>query len=891
MKQNHFLAILFFVIPFILHAQSPLEVTVDFSVENTTIEEALFELINKSEVNITFNNDLLPAKEITLNLQGSSVRTILDEILKGTNLGYRAIGNQIAIFKKQPKEIKRKYIISGFIEDAESGERIVGAGIYDNKSKIGVFSNEYGFFSLTLTEGEIELVGAYLGYQDFADTLILKSNTAYNIELNPTYLQEIVVSDRNDTLIISTPDLNTDVFSIENVQKMPSLGGESDAIRLVHLMPGVQVGADGVGGIAVRGGNVDQNLFLLDGVPVYNPYHAIGIYSIFNSSAIRSAKLVRGPFPAKYGGRISSVMDVQTKEGNVKKSSVEMDLGLTSLKLSVEGPLQKDKSSFFISGRQALFQLYTVPITSRIREADQNDGFISYSFYDFNAKMNYKLSENDHLYISYYKGSDSFVDNNGLEFFSEPDTTVFFLDDEEVFWGNEIGSLRWNHVFNQKLFANTTFMLSRYFYESQNKVSVEIQKDNDLIASRAGFFKSESNNRDIAAKIDFDYQFNENHLLEFGMNATYHRFKLILLNLDERNFPDQSTLDTIGNSERNSLDSYEFDTYIQDDWNVNDKLKANIGLRASAMGNSDKSYFILQPRFQLEYSPNKKWALSAAIGKMSQHLHLLSPSNNISGLPKDLWVNSTERVKPQESWQFAAGFQRRLPNNFEIKLNGYYKTMRNLINFNNVSLDDALNSQNWDLQVFSGKGWSYGSELFIQKQGPKFLAWLSYTLSWSKRQFSEEINRGQVFPYRLDRRHNFNTAALYKFNEKLELSANWIYASGSALTYPTQSAWYYLPPTDDFPYQTIFSYNIANSKNNARFQPYHRLDLALNINFKLRKVQYLLKVGVYNAYVRLNPVYADFNERFSPEIGVEREEKQVSLLPIFPSLRLHIRFL
>ncbi|MCR9288094.1 MAG: TonB-dependent receptor [Bacteroidetes bacterium] len=892
MKQNYLFTFLFSIFSFLLHAQSTLEVTLDFNVENLSLEDALFELIDQSEVNITFNNDLLPSnKTFNLRLQNASVGTILKELLKGTNLSFRTIENQIAIFERKNVRPQRKFIISGFIENAESGERIIGAGVYDNKTKIGVYSNEYGFFSLTLPEGEVELTAAYLGYQNFSDTLQLTSNTLINLSLQPTYLQEIVVQEKNDTLIIATPDLNTDIFSIENVQKMPSLGGESDVIRMVHLMPGIQVGSDGVGGISVRGGDVDQNLFLLDGVPVYNPYHAIGIYSIFNSNAIRSAKLIRGPFPAKYGGRISSVLDIQTKEGNMKESQVEMDLGLTSLKLSVQGPLKKDKSSFFISGRQALFQLYSVPISTRIREADGNDGFISYSFFDLNIKVNQKLSEKDHLYASYYKGSDSFVDNNGLEFFSQPDTTVFFIDDEEIFWGNEIASLRWNHVFNQKLFANTTFMLSRYFYEAQNKVSIQVQKDGDPVASRAGFIKSESNNRDLSGKIDFDYQLNENHFIEFGLNAIYHRFQLILIQLDERVFPMQTTLDTIGNSDRNSLDSYEFDTYVQDNWNLGEKWNANIGLRVSAMGNFNKTYYSLQPRFQIAYTPNPIWAFSAAAGRMTQHLHLLSPSNNISGLPKDLWVNSTDKVKPQQSWQFVIGLQKKFRGNIELKLDGYYKYVDNLINFNNVSLDNELNSKNWDSQVFEGRGWSYGSELFLQKQGTKFLAWISYTLSWSKRQFSEEINRGRAYPFRLDRRHNFNTAFLYKLNEKIEFSANWLYASGSALTYPTQSAWYYLPQTQDFPYQTIFSYNIANSKNNARFKPYHRLDLALNLNFKVRKLHYLLKLGVYNTYVRLNPVYADFNEQFSPEIGIEREEKQVSLLPIFPSLRLHIRFL
>ena len=873
-----------------LKAQSPLDVKLDFKIEKISLEAALFELIDKSDVNITFNNELI-SEDITVSVdvENTSVRMILIQILKNTNLDFKTVGGQIALFEAPVIIPKKKYIISGFIENKENGERVVGAAIYDRKTQIGVYTNEYGFYSLTLMEGEIELNVTYLGFQNYSDTLILSSNTHLNISLNSTYLEEVVVKGRNDSLLVMTPDLNTDIFIPENVQKMPSLGGEADVIRLAHLMPGIQTGADGVGGIAVRGGNVDQNLYLLDGVPVYNPYHAIGIYSVFNSSALRSVNLIRGPFPAKYGGRISSVLDVRTKEGNMKDTKVDLDMGLTSIKLTVEGPIKKDRTSFFISGRQALFQLYSVPITTRIRSAEGNSGFISYSFYDLNAKINHKISDKDHLYASYYRGSDSFVDENGLEFFNRPDTTIFFLDDEDVFWGNEIASLRWNHIFNPKLFANTTFTMSRYFYQSTNKVSIEYEKSGESVGKRAGFFKSETNNRDLTAKIDFDWQLSDRHLLEFGANAIYHRFQLILIQLDERVFPSQSTLDTIGTSDLNSLDSYEFEGYIQDDWKPNEKWNINAGLRYSVMGSPEKYYYSLQPRFQIDYFPNSKMTWSAAFGKANQHLHLLSPSNNISGLPKDLWVNSTDRVEPQESWQYSGGFQRRLPNNFEFRMTGYYKKMNNLVNFNNISLEDELNSQNWDTRVFKGEGWAYGTEFFLQKQSPKFLGWISYTLSKSDRKFSEEVNRGRRFPFHLDRRHNFNIACLYKFSRKLELSANWVYASGSAFTYPTQQAWYYVPGTESFPYSAIYSYNIANSKNNVRFKPYHRLDLAVNFNFKFRKVLYILKLGVYNAYVRLNPVYADFNERFLPE-RIERKEKQVSLLPIFPALRIHMRF-
>jgi len=891
MELKKIIPALFLLIPLFSWGQSPLDTRIDFEADDLSVEAALFRLKEVSGLRIAFSHDLLPAgRRVRISLKDVPVREVLSQILGDAGVGFRWSGSQIVLYPEEKPPSRRKFIISGFIQDAESGEKIVGAGIYDEGTQAGVWSNEYGFYSLSLPEGEIRLGCSYPGFQTFRDTFLLTRNQTINIALSPAYLEEVVVKGENDSLSVVTPDLNTDLFVMENVRKMPSLGGEPDVVRVSHLMPGVQTGADGVGGIAVRGGNVDQNLYLLDGVPVYNPHHAIGIYSIFNASAIRSVKLVRGPFPAKYGGRISSVMDIQTKEGNAKAAKVNLDMGLTSAKLTVEGPIEKDKSSFFISGRQALFQLYSIPISSRIRRAEDNDGFISYTFYDLNFKVNHRLSPKDHVYGSFYKGNDGFVDENGLQFMSHPDTIVFFLDDDKVFWGNEIASLRWNHVFSRRLFLNTTITTSLYEYRSDKGVSLEVWKGQSLVGTRAGFVKSESENRDFSLQSDFDFQLNQNHLAEFGLSAIYHRFRLGVIQLDERVFPTQKTLDTLGQHGRGTLESYELDAYFQDDWKVNDRWKINWGLRATVSGSPARWYSMLQPRLLLEFEPVPNWTLSAAVGRMAQHVHLLSPSNNISGLPKDLWVTSTPKVRPQDSWQFVAGVSRRLNGGFEIKANGYYKKMNHLVTFNNISLDDGINSKNWDEQVFEGEGWAWGSEWFIQKKSPRFLGWISYTLAWSTRRFSKEVNLGRTFPYRLDRRHNFNISALYKWSPKFDLSLSWVFASGSALTYPTRSAWYYLPPTETFPYKIIYSYNIASSKNNARFKPYHRLDLGAGFHFDFRKVSYSLHVGVYNAYVRFNPVYAQFNETFSPELGVERKEKQVSLLPIFPALRLSAQF-
>ncbi len=875
----------------VLFTQSPLETKLDYKVEDQTVENALYELISSSKVSIIISNNLLPKNiKVSLDVKEATVKNILESILKETKLTYQIVGNQIVIVKQPEPVIKRKYTLSGFIENKETGEKIVNAGIYDSKTQIGALSNEYGFFSLTLPEGEVELVCSYLGYQTFTTTILHSQNQKLNISLNHTFLKEIVITAKNDSVFVESPSLNSDYLMMDNVNKLPSLGGESDVVRLTHLLPGIQTGADGVGGISVRGGNVDQNLFLLDGVPVYNPHHAIGIYSIYNSSAIRSAELIRGPFPAKYGGRISSVMDVRTKEGNMKESSVDLDMGLTSMKLKLEGPIKTDKTSYFISGRQSLFHLYSIPLTRRIREDNGIDGFISYSFFDLNLKLNHKISESDHFYISYYRGSDNFTDENTFQRTASPDF-LFDIDDfETISWGNEIGSFRWNHVFNPKLFANITLTYSRYFYEASNLVAIRTSQDSIFLNARTGDFENESRNRDLAGSIEFDYALNENHLLEFGLNATYHRFKLSTSLEEKTVFELKTTEFLLGDSVPYILKSYEFDAFIQDQWKISDQWNANIGLRISAMGWTDKTYLLPQPRLSLNYYPSDKAQFQLALGKTVQHLHLLSPSNNISGLPKDLWVNSTSLIRPQESWQFMIGFQQKFKNGVEFNFSHYYKKLDNLISFKESSLL-LFNSDDWQNRVELGQGWTYGTELMLKKQTPRFSGWLSYTLAKSTRQFDGTINNGKKFPFRLDRRHNLNLTFLYKFSSNIEFAANWVYASGSLFTAPEAIAWFIAPSSPESPHESILSFEIGESKNNRSFRDYHRLDLAVNFLFQFRKIHYTIKLGVYNAYVRLNPIYADFNERYTPTEGFGIDAKQVSLLPIFPSLRFHLKFL
>ncbi|RMF29603.1 MAG: TonB-dependent receptor, partial [Bacteroidetes bacterium] len=446
----------------------------------------------------------------------------------------------------------QRFTLSGFVEDAETGERIPGASVFSITGQIGSLSNEYGFFSLTLPAGAHRIGVSYLGYERMEQPIQLATDEHLNFELQPAFLQEIVVTTQPDSVLVESPSLSVEHISLENARKLPSLGGEADVVRLTYQLAGIQTASDGLGGLSVRGGNVDQNLFLLDGVPVYNPLHGVGISSVYNASAIRSAQLYKGVMPAKFGGRTSAVLDVQTKEGNSKALRLETDLGLTSGKVTVEGPLVKEKSSFFVSGRRAFYDFFVVPYTTRKRREDFIDGFVSYFFYDLNLKVNHRFSERDRLYLSYYRGADDFLDVNEQEV-RNLDTLVFFADNSQVFWGNVIASLRWNHTFSPRLFANTTLTYSKYAYRSQDFLNltqtIDTLPPQVLDALVLGY---NSNNKDLAANLDFDWFPHPGHRVEFGVAAVRHRFQPGVISLD---IPTDIDFDTILN--RQPLKSYE----------------------------------------------------------------------------------------------------------------------------------------------------------------------------------------------------------------------------------------------------------------------------------------------------------------------------------------------
>ncbi|MEY3369018.1 MAG: hypothetical protein RI973_2173 [Bacteroidota bacterium] len=879
-------ALVLFLFASSLSAQTALDVPVTLQLENQQLSRALQLLSEQPQVRLSFSNASLPnEKKVAIRAVNQPLKLVLDELLEDTDLEYVLSGTQVLLIRK-PEIQRAAHTLHGRIADFESGEHIAGAVVYDFMSGQGTYANEYGYFSLRMEEGTALLVFSNLGYTGDTIRLMVDSNYYLTVFLKPIFLAEVVVSSLADSVFMNSTPGKAEI-NMSQANRLASLGGEPDIMRLAGAFPGVQTGTDGFGGISVRGGNVDQNLFLLDGVPVYNALHGIGIYSIYNSSAVRSASILTGNIPASYGGRISSVWDVQTREGNEKEHRGQVELGTSSALLLLEGPLPGKKGAFFVSGRRALFDFYSEPISRKLRQEEGAEGYLSYYFYDLNAKANLRISDKDRLYFSCYNGKDFFRDNyDQYRWFQ--DTLSIISDREKVNWGNQIAALRWNHVFSEKLFANSILTYSRYFYNSADLIDVDLlSPDRGRIARDVLLLKYSSDVRDVAGKIDLDYLPGANHRIRFGIQGTSHRFQPGATSFDQATIIDSIQTDTLGKWNRSYLSSFEYDAYVQDEYKASSKLSLNLGLRLSGLFVNGAHHSVLQPRLLAQYAPSSRLSLHAAAGRHSQFLHLLTPTN--IGLPKDLWVSATGRVPPQKAWHFSAGASRKFGTWVSMDVEAYFKSMENLIHFAGTT-QERLNAVNWQNQVSVGEGKALGLEYMLRLESPRLGGWISYTLSSSTRRFGKAVNRGEAFAHRLDRRHNFNLQVLYKFNGKWDVNAAFTLASGTPFSFPLAQYELVQSPFGGAPTEILQKPVLIEALNAQRLPVYHKLDLGVNHYFKQRDTRHTVKLGVYNLYFRQNPLYYTIRDEFDEEGVLNRKVIQVSMLPFFPALRYILEF-
>ncbi|MEE9348626.1 MAG: TonB-dependent receptor [Flavobacteriaceae bacterium] len=760
---------------------------------------------------------------------------------------------------------QEKFTISGYIRDASSGESLLSANVYELTSSKGATSNNFGFYSLTLKAGDVKLQASFVGYDDFKLDLNLTKNTVLDFTLIPSSdLDEIVLTTKKKAKIQKKTQMSQIDVTISDIEKIPTILGETDVLKTLQLLPGVQGGTEGMNGVYVRGGSPDQNLVILDGVPIYNVSHLLGFLSVFNTDAIKSVSLTKGGFPARYGGRLSSVIEINMKEGNKNEFHGEGAIGILSSRLTVEGPIVKDKSSFMLSGRRNYFDVIAKPfIKKEVKKSGDNLDLSTY-FYDLNAKVNHKFNDKHSIYLSAYLGSDVFKND-----FKENDngSSDFYRTTAGIDWGNLITALRWNYKINSKLFANTTLTTSKFNFDFS--AGQEDSFNNEVNKFEA---KYKSGIKDVAAKVDFDYIPNPEHHFRFGFGDTYHTYNPGALTVngefDEEDFEFLN--------KQNNQYSHEYFGYVEDEFRLG-KLKANLGLHVSGFTIKDTNYASLQPRVGLRYLLNDKWSLKASYASMAQYINLLT--NETIGLPTDLWVPSTEKIKPQKSWQTAFGVATTLKNNIEFSLEGYYKKMDNVISYKEgASFFDI--QEDWEDKITQGTGTAYGAEVLLQKKRGKTTGWIGYTLAWNNRQFND-INSGKEYPYKFDRRHDFEVVAIHKFSKKFHLSGTWIYGTGNSISLP--EATYSTFDSNGF----ISPVQILGTKNSYRMPSYHRLDLGAEFIKKTSWGERAWIFGVYNAYMKSNPFYVYLGENFETN---KKEYKQISLIPILPSVSYRFKF-
>ncbi len=876
-----------------LNAQQPLEKRIDFSVKNILVKDALRQLSMEAKISIAYSNKFFSRwKTISLEAKDETIENILSELLATSSVDYQVDQNQIIITRAQPKE-KKKFTISGYIEEEGSGERLIAVTIYSPKYGEGTTTNEYGFYSLTLPEGQTELYYRYLGCEEVKEVLQLNKNIEKSIVLEPSLTLSEVIVTTNELIAESEEIYNTNRESIEKLKSMPMLGRGGDLMKQINFLPGVESGVDGLGGTYVRGGNVDQNLTLMDGVSIYNPNHLLGLFSVYNSNAIKSAKLYKGDAPARYGGRISSVLDVRTKEGNTKKYSGEISPGLLSSRLTLEGPILKDKLAFYVTSRFSHLGVYNELVKIAV---DEEGLGLNLRFYDINAKLHYAISDKDKLYLSVYSGKDIFtVDDDGTSsrWRTSPDS-VFQLNtysqESKINWGNDILSLRWNHLYNNRLFSNTTLTYSRFDFNF-GTLETDTRLENDtLVRYNELFLKYENHISDIGLKIDFDFVHSPKHYLRFGGGILGYYFGYGNEDVSKRiENPDFEIIEPVlddlfnENGEENQYRAANLYGYIEDEIKLSESLKANVGVRLNLFGNNDGNlYPTIEPRLSAKYLLSKNWSANASIVRNSQFLHLLT--NSGFGLPIDIWIPSVDDIRPQSAWQTSLGFQYSNSKKLKFGVEGFYKKMNRLVllnksifQFSELTLEDST--------FIQGTGTAYGVEFSLEKEFKKVYAFAYYTLSKSERHF-EEFNLGKSFPFQYDRRHSWKLGLNWNATKRFDLGLTWTYYSGSPRIYDDVIN---SLGDDQIDFEEFFEPGEFNQKRN---DPYHRLDIRANWIFQKSYGTHNLGLSFYNAYFRRNASIYERYPNFEPDGTVSSyDEVPISFSPIvIPSFNYSFQF-
>lgn len=753
--------------------------------------------------------------------------------------------------------------ISGFVEDANTGEKIPNATIRIENTKYATFTNDYGYYNIVIENiDSCIVVCSYIGYEKGIKKIKLKDDVLLNFKLLYNNSIDSIVVTKN-IKIEEQNEMGLLILPVSQIKSIPMLMGEADIMKVFQTMPGVENGSEGKSDLYVRGGNPDENLILLDDVPLYYLNHFGGFISVFNTDAIKSVKMYKGGFPARYGSRLSSVIDVRMKEGNMKKTKSSFSLGVLSTKFDIEGPIVKDKISFFLSGR--IFPWYRIiaPITT----FSYNQSF-GYDFYDINGKINYKINDKNQIFLSLYSGKDDV-------FFKS--TEYNYEDIVSLKWGNKFSALRWNSILTKKIFMNTTFALTSFKYDIL--ATYDDYKDSSFFS-----YSFNSSINDILLKSTIDYNINKKHKIKTGYVVKRHLFK-----------PGVSHYVNNQNSENNEFSNnngvsraIELDFFVENKINLFDFLSINIGGHFSSFKYENIFFKSFQPRILANFTPSDKFSIKASYAEMQQYTHLITSSSMASAV--NLWVPADDSLPPSNSKQLSIGFYKTFADNLiEFSVETYYKTSENLICFKEGTLLGGV-AENWKNKIeTNGKGKSKGIEFLLQKKQGKLTGWIAYTLAKSEVKY-ENINHGKYYPAKYDRRHNFNFVAVYNLKENISVSLGWKFGSGYpyempiARYYTINETYYDYPDFDENASYTEQAY-IYSEKNTFRMRAYHRLDISINLSKEKKRGIRNFIFSVYNAYNRQNPYFYYYSNK-NNKISLY----QVSYFPIIPSISYSFRF-
>ena len=799
------------------------------------------------------------------------------EMKRKRNTWFAALTAAFLVLAATPATAQ-KCTISGYMTDVASGESLISAALLEQLSRQGTVTNNFGFYTLTLPAGKVSLEWSYIGYETQTAEFTLVRDTVIHVALQPvaeTLTGAAVTASRSE-MGVRGSQMSAVEIPVYQIKHVPALAGEVDVIKAIQLLPGVQSGTEGSAGLYVRGGGPDENLLLLDGVPIYNVNHMMGFFSVFNADAIKNVTLYKGSFPARFGSRLSSIVDVRMKDGNDKEFHGSASIGLLSAKFQLEGPIVKGKTTFNVSARRTYYDVLSQPLILLYEKITKmpEQGTGGYYFYDVNAKVAHTFSNRDKLYGSFYMGDDRVYARIKVK--DDYTKTAMNLGWN---WGNIVGSVRWNHVFGPKIFVNTTVNYTRYRHRLD--VGGTEEYPGNYTSDFSMGYHSLIN--DISAAMDFEYNPSPKHDIRFGATYIRHSFKpsvtTVRFATQDVDQPEHAVDTTFGDK---NLYTNEAAVYVEDNWSIARWLKVNLGVRYVMYNTDHRTYHSVEPRVSVRALFTDNLSFKASWAKMSQSVHLLSNSN--ISLPTDLWVPATSLIEPMRSYQTAAGFFYSL-GPVDFSLEGYYKIMENVLEYRDGASFFG-SSTGWEQKVAMGRGWAYGVEFLVQKKTGKLTGWIGYTCAKTMRQFDREgniINLGQPFPARYDRRHDLSVTASYAINRKIDVAATFVFGTGlcGSLAFQTLS----LQPGYSSilnSYMPTVQVDYLEGRNNYRMPAYHRLDLGVNFKREFRNGHHrTISVSVYNAYNRNNPfiVYRDGTDL-----------KQLSIFPIMPSVSYNYEF-